>query len=207
MNPARLDPLGRQTLLVLSFISALTLSACGSPNRFLLTMPVDRSIPAGQSDFRRIGLRKVTMPEYANSEKIASLEPGSVILQDEENRWAESPEDAVARHLAAGIARGLEAVVVVEPYPRGLNPGLQIEVRFDRFLRDVAGNSANLSGQFILGSGDGREVVHIDTFSYAKALPSSDYAGYVSALNEGLIELSKTISEAALALEPSRAAE
>ena len=31
----------------------------------------------------------------ASSEKIASLDAGAVIVQDENNRWAESPEDAV----------------------------------------------------------------------------------------------------------------
>ncbi|MEM1092790.1 MAG: ABC-type transport auxiliary lipoprotein family protein, partial [Pseudomonadota bacterium] len=123
---------------------SLGLGACGAPNRFLLDLPAAGSITAGQSEYNRIGLQMVSLPEYANSEKIASLLAGAVVVQDENNRWAESPADAVARHLAASISRRLSAVVLVEPFPRGFNPGLQVEVRFDRFIRHVPRGNAEL---------------------------------------------------------------
>lgn len=179
---------------------SLGLGACGAPNRFLLDLPAAGSITAGQSEYNRIGLQMVSLPEYASSEKIASLLAGAVIVQDENNRWAESPADAVARHLAAGISRRLSAVVLVEPFPRGFNPGLQIEVRFDRFIRHVPRGNAELGGQFVLSSGDGRTVRHIERFSIVNPLPTDDYAGYISGLDDGLSEIAAAISRAAMTL-------
>ncbi|MEM9533980.1 MAG: PqiC family protein [Pseudomonadota bacterium] len=195
MNPAR-----THAAAWLVVILSAGLVACGAPNRFLLDLPDSGAVPAGSSDYQRIGLHQVLLPEYASSERIASLNAGAAIVQDENNRWAESPADAVARHLAAGISRRLAAVVLVEPFPRGLNPELQIEVRFDRFVRDLPRGNAALGGQFVLISGDGRTVRHIEGFSFANPLPGDDYAGYVAGLNEGLSELAAAISRAALTL-------
>ncbi|MFK7957104.1 MAG: membrane integrity-associated transporter subunit PqiC [Lysobacterales bacterium] len=185
----------------LVIVSSLGLAACGAPNRYLLDMTDTMGVASGQSDFQRIGLQEVTLPDYARGEKIASLQAGSTILQDDKNRWAESPEDAVARNLAAAIGKGLSAVVLVEPYPRGLDPDLQIEVRFDRFVRDQSAGVASLSGQFIVSSGDGRRVVHIASFAGNYRLASDDYAGFVEALKGGLAELANTINQAAASLE------
>ncbi len=196
-----MDPSLVAILRCLVSVSVLCLAACGSPNRYLLDMTDNKQVVQGQSDFQRIGLQKVSLPDYARGEKIASLMAGSAILQDDKNRWAESPEDAIARSLAAAIGRGLSAVVLVEPYPRGLNPDLQIEVRFDRFVRDQTAGVASLSGQFIVSSGDGRQVIHIESFAGNYRLSSEGYGGYVDALKEGLAELANTINQAAASLE------
>ncbi len=187
--------LTRVSLLLLFFAVS---SACSTPTRYLIAAPqVSQSPTALAGRFARIGLKEVSLPHYAQNDKITSRHGGNFITQDEDHRWAEPPEKAVIRGLVSGLEARLGSSVIAEPFPRGLNPNLQIDVRFDQFVRNTQTNSAQVAGQFVLISGDGRTVAAIQRFNVSTALESGSYSDFASALQRSMHEVVEQIADAA----------
>ena len=80
---------------------------------------------------------------------------GSQVSLADRERWAEQPRDALSRLLGDRLSLLSDATVLAEPWPRGFDPQVRVEVVFDRLLREASGG-AEMAGQISLISGDGR---------------------------------------------------
>lgn len=178
------------------------LAACAGtpPELYVLTEPRGADAAGLETPgLERVGLATVSLPGYAQGDKIASLAADNQIFQDEDHRWAEPPEDGVSRILALSLEQRLAAAVVAAPFPRGLDPDIRIDVRFDRFVRTQPGG-AEISGQYSVISGDGGEVLTVRRFEHQQTSPTAGYPGFMQALEAALAELSRGVAEAIVEL-------
>lgn len=138
-----------------------------------------------------IGIDAVRLPAYAQTNGIASLTDRNQITVEDAFRWAEPPEESIQRSMAKNLRQSLGADVIASPYPRGMSADARIQIRFDRFIR--SGNYADMSGQFIITDGRGREVETVEDFDISEPMNGADYSDFVSAIDNGLYKLSEKI--------------
>ena len=97
-GPARLG------VIILS--SVFVLSACSSgppPKLYLLESFSGEAASkdlAKSSGIESLGMSPVELPGYASDAQIASLKVDGTVYQDDRNRWAEEPMDAITRLLS-----------------------------------------------------------------------------------------------------------
>ncbi|MTI42526.1 hypothetical protein JM93_03168 [Roseibium hamelinense] len=187
--------------LALSGLMACVPSA--PPSLFLVEAHTSSAAQPKHPKITRVGLLAVKLPTYARSEKIASRTNSNQIVQDDNNRWAEPPEEAVTRTLSASLEHKLSADVTIEPLPRGLDPSLRVAVRFDRFLRTPTGG-VEMTGQYALQTGDGRDVVDLQRFSINVPSKGTSYDAFFEAVSTGLTQLGDQIARSALSRQVVR---
>lgn len=176
------------------FICASLLAGCASkpaPKLYFLDHASTQVVE--QKYQERIGLSEVILPSYARKEKIASLADRHRIFQDENHRWAEPPEVAVSVAFTRSLEFRLSRSVLLQPYPRALAPALQVKIVFDRFLRGP-NSQAELSGQYLLLTGDGDDVLAVVRFQYAVPADTADYPGYMGAVLKTISLISDRIA-------------
>lgn len=151
--------------------SSLLLFACGSgpPPRLYLLEPLppsegDTTVEPGPR-LDTLGLMQVKVPGYAETAQIASILPDGTIEQSPDHRWAESPDAAITRLLADRLRLRSGATVLSEPWPRDYQAQARVEVVFDRLLREPRGG-ADMAGQILLLSGDGRTLLQSVPFEF-----------------------------------------
>jgi len=141
----------------------------------------------------------VSLPGYARDPRIARLVEDGGIVQDDGARWAEEPEDAITRALAERLRFITDAVVIVEPWPRGFNPDARIELSIDRLLQRGDG-SAEIVGQVRLISGDGRSVDGVSNIEATALANDPSAAGYMRAVSIAINHISDRIVAALVSL-------
>lgn len=147
------------------------LSACGSgpPPRLYLLEPLqdlsDSAVSEQKPPLESLGLIRVKLPGYADSEQVAGINADGTISQDAANRWAEEPAVAISRLFAARLRERSNATVLMEPWPRDFQAQARIEVVFDRLLREPLGG-ADMAGQILLLSPDGRRLLESVPFEF-----------------------------------------
>lgn len=168
----------------------LILASCGSSSpvkQYLLEPVLDPVNDTRISVVSAVALAEVIVPGYASDQRIASRDEQYQIQYDDQAKWADSPEDALTRVLANRLRYYLEAKVIVEPWPRGYEPEARIEVQLDKLLRESTGG-AELSGQIRLISGDGKEMIDVQTFHFVRYANSRDpnafFAAVAAAVND-----------------------
>ena len=175
----------------------LLLSACGSgpPAKLYLLEPIVSL--ESQTDERltdnsinKLGISVVALPGYAGDERIASLKEDGSVAQDDDHRWADSPDDAITRVLADRLRARANATVLIEPWPRDFNPDARVEVVFDRLLREPLGGS-DMAGQILLLSGDGRKVLRALPFQFVHYGRSTDKAVFFAATSQGIDDVAR----------------
>lgn len=162
----------RRMTLSLSVLlaGAWLLSACGSgpPPRLYLLEPLQgeeaSERDAGPS-LEALGMVRVSLPGYASNAQIASIAADGTVSQDSDHRWAEEPANAISRLLADRLRQQAEATVLIEPWPRDFRPVARVELVFDRLLREPRGG-ADMAGQILLLSGDGRTLLRSVPFEF-----------------------------------------
>ena len=190
-----------KTPLTLTLLLILTACTSAPPKFYLLEAPsalTSAQTPTG--DLQTIGIARVSLPAYANSEKIARVDEDRQLFKDDEHRWAEPPADGLTRVLAASLASHTGATVITEPFPRGLDLDLRVSVQFDRFLRSPDG-AAMIAGQYTLEESRRRQVLAIESFSVEVASPSDGYSAYADAVADAVGRLGAEISETATTLD------
>jgi len=191
------------TRLLAGSIAISLLSACSSapPDLYLIESAAERAYDAAE-DPLLIGVGSVSLPSYANDVRIARKSEDGRIVLDDDHRWAEAPQNSIHRVFAAELGRRAGALVIAEPFPRGLDLDLRVSVTIENFIQ-TADDKAEMSGILAYQSGDGRSTVHIERFSFSTPLNGgsvSDYAQGIAA-NLGLVAgtVSDTISRRGLA--------
>jgi len=175
----------------------LLLMSCSNgppPRQFLLEPvldPVNDSIPPV---IDAVALAEVVVPAYANDQRVASRDERYRIKYDDNNKWADSPDEALTRVLANRLRYYLEATVIVEPWPRGYEPQARIEVQFDKLLREATGG-AEMSGQIRIISGDGRQMIDVRTFQFVRYANDLNTDSFYAAVAAGVNDISRMAAD------------
>lgn len=157
-------------------LATVLLTACGSgppPRLYLLeSQSMEQTLEPGAgaqeraaSSLGALGVADVSLPGYANGAQIASLAVNGTVTQEDGHRWAEEPAVAISRLLVNRLRERADTTVLAEPWPRDYQPTARVKVVFDRLLREPLGG-ADLSGQILLLSGDGRTLLKTVPFEF-----------------------------------------
>lgn len=184
----------KQTHFALITGLSLMLAGCASspePKLYFL----DQSIAPSQQALnnRRIGFSEITLPAYARNVQITNLSSDNMIREDDDHRWASPPAEAISVALSQSLEATTGSAVVIRPYPREVEPELQIRVTFNRFLRGANG-AADMQGQYLIVLGEDDPTTMIKRFSIRIPAEGSGYAGYMKAVSMGLRTLAGYIA-------------
>ena len=183
----------------------LLLSACrgGPPPRLYLlhepSISVDAVEKGSQGAVAALGIKHVKLPGYATDARIATRQDDDVVIQLNDQRWAEEPSDAITRLLGNQLRERAGATVLVEPWPRDYNPQARVEVLIDTLLREPDGG-AHISGQIYLVSGNGRTLLEALTFDTRVRGRSTETSEFFRATAVIVDELARLSIEALQAL-------
>lgn len=173
--------------------AAIALSAaCGSskiPNFFVLPSPATGEAGTGVI----IGLESLTLPSYARQDKIVSLSADNIVLMDDDNRWAEPLEPAIAARLSRELTRCTGAPVALRPYMQGVRPEMKISISFDKFLRSENG-SAEIGGQYFVSAGRLKETISVRRFEFSVPAKDKGYPAFADAVSEAVTRLGEDVS-------------
>ena len=146
----------------LALPALLLLSACGSPNYYLV--PPAGGGPRLGGAAGGIAVADMNLPTYAETVEIASLDPSGAVTLDKGALWADTPRRALTRHLIASLQARLSAQIASEPWPAYDAPGLRVEVFVDRMIGAPEG-PFQFSGQYVLVSPASGRIVSTDRFA------------------------------------------
>lgn len=183
--------------LLICCISVLIVS-CGSgppPKQYLLEPVLDPVNESNPPAVEAVALAEVTVPAYANDQRLASRDIRQQIVYAEDAKWADSPDEAITRVLANRLRYFLEATVIVEPWPRGYEPQARIEVQLDKLVREATGG-VELSGQIRIISGDGKEMIDVRTFQFVRYANTRDPNAFFIAVAAGVNDISRMAADA-----------
>ena len=175
-------------------------AACSSPptNLYLIDDRGERSPALSSQGLPVVGLEKVDLPSYAQDERVISRGANHRLIADDNNRWAEPPEESLTRVLALKLGRELNALPLTEPFLRGADLSLRIAVTLDTFILNEDGE-AEMSGQTAILSPNGRDVLAIERFAFKTKAASGSAGDYASAIEADLQKLSTSIAASARA--------
>lgn len=172
---------------ILGSVLLASLGGCGGgppPRLYLLEAPAATGTASPVptvAGVDALGVAVASLPGYADDARIASREGRLGVSLDDDDRWAEAPDEALTRVFAAGLRRHAGATVLIEPWPRGFEPDARLELVVDRLLRRPDGG-AEASGRVLVLSADGRELVAVRPFVLAEAGGSTAPEAYFAAL-------------------------
>jgi uncharacterized lipoprotein YmbA len=190
---------------VLLLCSLFIMSACssGPPPKLYLLEPFELDAGTIQlaktSGIKSLGMSPVELPGYSSDAQIASLQSDGTVYQDDGNRWAEEPEDAITRLLSDRLRAHTEATVLVEPWPRDYEPVARVEVAFDKLLRGPGGG-AQMTGQILLLSGSGRKLLKAVSFNINHIGFDTDNRVFFMAVAKGIDDIARLAVEEIQAL-------
>ncbi|MFO1210114.1 MAG: PqiC family protein [Amaricoccus sp.] len=164
----------RRTLLA---AAALTLAACGSPDYYLLPQPA--AAPRTAAPVGTIAIADISLPAYAGALEIASLTGPETLHLDKKALWADSPQRALTRQLAAALEARLGADVGTEPWPGFDSPGLRVEVTVDRMI-GAPGGSLDFAGQYAIVAPSSGRIVAFDRFAITVPPQGDGYPGLLA---------------------------
>ncbi len=158
--------------------AALLLAACATPSYYLLPPP--QAVARQASPVGSISVADIDLPTYAAALEIASLTaPGTVSL-GKASLWADTPQRALTRHLAAALEARLRAHVGTEPWPGFDSPGLRVEVSVDRLI-GAQGGSLDFAGQYVIVVPDSGRIAAFDRFAITVPPQGEGYPGLLAA--------------------------
>lgn len=188
-------------LLLLLVLLASGLSACSSgppPRMYLLEAVASMNEPSftdkQTSSIKSLGMSTVVLPGYASSTQLAGVGDDGLVYQDDNHKWAEEPEDAISRLLAERLRLHADATVLIEPWPRDYAPSARVEVIFDKLLREPRGG-ADMVGQILLLSGDGRKLLSALPFQFTHYGKMTDERVYFVAVAQGVDDIARMAVE------------
>ncbi len=189
-------PVAKFVFVLLGSCLLLLGSACSSgpaPKLYLLEPVFEASTQLESSDIKAIGLSTVVLPGYASDDRLASRVGGSQVVHDDHVKWADSPDEAVTRVLANRLRYYLGAQVVVEPFPRGYEAQVRVEVVFEKLIREPSGGT-EMSGQIRISSGDGKQLNALKSFQIVRYGKSQLPDAFFEATSLGLNDISLIVA-------------
>ncbi len=183
--------------------AACLLSACGgTPAYYLLPEPPatarQQASPVGSIVVADIGL-----PAYASALEVASLSGPEQLTLSKDSLWADMPQRALTRHLAAALEDRLRARVGTEPWPGFDNPGLRVEVNADRII-GAPGGGLTFSGQYSIVSPSSGGIVAFQRFAISVPPQGEGYPGLLAAHARAIEALADRIAASITGRRPAQ---
>jgi uncharacterized lipoprotein YmbA len=170
---------------------ALTLSACGSDDLFLVsTPPVADQV---QVYPRSIEVQDVVLPAYAAEADILVQEEDGALRPLGGALWADDPQLGITQALARRLDLGTTATVAPEPWPLFDGPDRRIQVTIDRMVARASGE-VELGGQFAVTSPSGAAREYLRRFDIRQPLAGTEPQQVAEALGRALAVLSDQIA-------------
>jgi len=141
---------------------ALFLAGCSSKHsRYLLPQIPTHSLTTVN---RQIGVTKVTLPSYLNSDKI--LIKDGIKLEELDANFATSPDKLFTNRAIVKLKKLLnDPNVFLYPWDVDSKKGYIVEITLDDFI--YSNNEVNLSGTYFIKSATG-SIISSSNFSYKK---------------------------------------
>ncbi len=160
-------------------LSLLALTACGSPDYYLL--PAPQAQPARlASPVSTVSVAEISLPAYAEAIEIATETAPGTLKLDGSASWADTPRRSLTRHLIAALEARLTAKVAAEPWPGFDRPGLSVEVTVDRL---IGGPETPLvfSGQYVIVAPDSGRIFASERFAISVPAQNAGFTGLAAA--------------------------
>lgn len=170
------------------------------PRLYLLEPIVDNQSQRTPTQVQAIGVAVVNLPEYADTQSIATRLNDTRVVLSRHHTWAESPDTAITRVLADRIQAYTGSNVIVEPWPRGFDPEARVEFDFDKLLRDESGG-VEVSGQLRIISDDGDNVLAIRSFQAVRETSDDKSEDFFRAMSLAINDIARLTTSTLLALE------
>ena len=151
-------------------LALLALSACTSGPQYLVeTAPSTLRV---QSRVSTVLVRTVSLPSYAEDEKIAIEAEDGTVRDSNFGLWADEPERAATLKITRNLNTMTNAKVAPEPWPLPEPPQGVVDIRVETFIATNTG-SFRISGQYFMGSEIPEPLVDPEDFEKApKVLPA-----------------------------------
>jgi uncharacterized lipoprotein YmbA len=162
---------------VLLAAAGLMLAACGSPDYFLLPPPAAATRAAAPDG--TVAVADISLPAYAAALEIPSLTGPETLHLDKKALWADDPQRALTRHLAAALEARLGTDVGTEPWPGFDAPGLRVEVGVDRMI-GAPGGGLDFAGQYVIVAPSSGRIVAFDRFAISVPAQGEGYPGLLA---------------------------
>ena len=182
---------------IASLVAALVLVACGSspPARYYaLSEPAVTTVE--KSGTTLVALGPLMLADYLQRPQIVVRGKDQQLHVAEYDRWAETPDRAIARWLARDLDAKLAAATVIDATMPSSLPNYRIRGQIAQWDVD-AGANAVLAVQWEIVDRDGKPVVAMRSSRYATPVGSaSDYAQVVRGLNATLASFADEVAAA-----------
>ena len=173
----------------LAFFLALLLSGCGSPPRerfFTLNAP---EAPAAAADAPSVAVGPVSVPELVDRPQFVVRVNANQVAIAEQARWAEPLKGAIARVVAANLAKDLGA----RTQARNGDADYRVLIDVQRF-ESTPGEAVLLDAQWtVIGPKGAR---HSGRSTQRERVRSTDYDALAAAHSAALAAMSKDIAAA-----------
>lgn len=149
---------------LISSLALLVLTACGTTQQYLVeTAASDLHVRARVST---VLVRTVSLPSYAEDEKIAIEGEDGEVRDSAFGLWADDPARAATLRITRNLNTMTTAKVAPEPWPLPEPPQGVIDIRVETIIATKS-NTFRLTGQYFMGSEVPEPI--IDTEDYDKA--------------------------------------
>lgn len=171
---------------------ALTLTACGSDDLFLVsTPPVAAVVPVYP---RSIEVLDVILPAYAAEADILVQEADGALRPLGGALWADDPRLGITLVLARRLDLGTTATAAPEPWPLFDGPDRRVQVIIDRMVARASGE-VELGGQFAILSPTGATREFLRRFDIRQPLTGIEPQQVADAMGLALAALSDQIAQ------------
>lgn len=175
----------------------LLFGGCGSSPAVryfaLETIGIEHQRDAADAPVLAVGPLRV--PDYLRRSQMVRRGPGSEIIVDDFNRWAEPLDEAILRTVAINVDGLIDSGVVVA-FPSGtvLDINYRVFGRIDRFDTDRNGNTI-LDVQWGIGDGNGNVVAATRRSRYQSQVnQSDDSAAMAEAMSDTIGQFSRDVA-------------
>ncbi|SMX48139.1 PqiC family protein [Maliponia aquimaris] len=145
-------------------LALLMLTACeGGPQYLVETAPSSLRVNARVST---VLVRTVSLPSYAEDQKIAIEDETGVVRDSKFGLWADEPARAATLRITRNLNTMTNANVAPEPWPMPEPPQGVVDIRVETFIATKT-NTFRLAGQYFMGSEIPEAVLDPEDFDKA----------------------------------------
>jgi uncharacterized protein len=176
---------------------AALLASCGtSPSVRYYTLSEPAATTVDKSGHALVALGPLSLADYLQRPQIVVRRQDQQLQVAEYDRWAETPDRAIARWLARDLDAQLAAATVVDATTPASAPDYRVRGAIAQWDVDASANAV-LVAQWEIIDRNGKPVVAMRSSRYATAIASvKDYAEVVRGLNATLAALADEIAAA-----------
>lgn len=176
----------------------LLLAACSSEPELRYAVPQIESGPRVSTSARSVEVREVTLPVYAEDERIYTMDETGALVASDVLLWADDPARSMTLTLSRVLGEITTAQVAGEPWPFEAFPDARLEVRVDEMIARFDG-IFRLSGQYYVGSPDRTHREYARSFAVNIPFAPEGGVGAIAAARAAAVrDLARIIAQTAL---------